>query len=73
MTAKTAPKANLKAAVKAIEQPTGILDKLSVYFPIKKVEKHAPIERLSIMAQKADRSMNYMVCEAVIAYLEANE
>ena len=66
-------KAAAKTAPKAAKQPAGVLDKLSVYFPTKKVEKHAPIERLSIMAEKADRSVNYLVCEAVLAYLEANE
>lgn len=59
-------------AVKA-KQPVGVLDKLSLYFPKRKVEEHAPIERLMIKAKAEDRSVNYLVCEAILAYLEANE
>lgn len=62
-----------KAAAKAAAKPEGVLDKLSLYFPKKKVESHAPIERLANMAEKKDRSINYLVVEAILAYLEANE
>ena len=63
----------MAAKAKATAKPVGVLDKLSLYFPKKKVESHAPIERLANMAEKKDRSINYLVVEAILAYLEANE
>ena len=49
-----------------------ILDKLSIYIPQKKmVEK--PVERLIRLGNKKDRSVNYLVVEAIIQYLNREE
>lgn len=49
-----------------------ILDKLSIYIPqSKKAEK--PVERLIELGEKHDRSINYLVVEAIIEYLEREE
>jgi len=68
-----AKKATPKATEVAVQRPAGVLDKLSLYFPKKKVEQCAPIERLMVKAEAEDRSVNYLVCEAILAYLDANE
>ena len=49
-----------------------ILDKLSVYIPQKKMEEH-PVERLIKLSNKKDRSINYLVVEAIIEYLKREE
>jgi predicted transcriptional regulator len=46
-----------------------ILDKLSIYIPQKKMEEK-PVERLIRLGEKRDRSINYMVGEAILKYLE---
>ena len=45
------------------------LDKLSIYIPQKKMEEK-PVERLIRLGNKKDRSINYMVVEAILEYLE---
>jgi len=49
-----------------------ILDKLSIYIPQKKMEEH-PVERLIKLSDKKDRSINYLVVEAIIEYLKREE
>jgi len=49
-----------------------ILDKLSIYIPQKKMEQH-PVERLMKLSDKNDRSINYLVVEAIIQYLKREE
>ena len=49
-----------------------ILDKLSVYIPQKKMEEK-PVERLIKLSNKKDRSINYLVVEAIIEYLKREE
>jgi hypothetical protein len=42
-----------------------ILDELSIYIPQKKMEEK-PVERLMRLGSKKDRSINYMVLEAIM-------
>ena len=49
-----------------------ILDKLSIYIPQKKMEEK-PVERLIRLGNKKDRSINYMVVEAILEYLNQEE
>ena len=49
-----------------------ILDKLSIYIPQKKMEEK-PVERLIKLSNKKDRSINYLVVEAIIEYLKREE
>jgi len=49
-----------------------ILDKLSVYIPQKKMEEK-PVERLIRLSGKRDRSINYLVVDAIIQYLNREE
>jgi len=49
-----------------------ILDKLSIYIPQKKIEEK-PVERLIKLGEKKDRSINYMVVEAILEYLNREE
>ena len=49
-----------------------ILDKLSIYIPQAKIEKK-PVERLIALGAKRDRSVNYLVVEAILAYLNREE
>ena len=49
-----------------------ILDKLSIYIPQAKMEKR-PVERLIKLGEKRDRSINYMVVNAIIEYLDREE
>lgn len=49
-----------------------ILDKISIYVPQKKmVEK--PVERLIRLSEKRDRSINYLVVDAILQYLKREE
>ena len=48
------------------------MDKLSIYVPQEK-RAHLPIERLQKLAKKQDRSVNYLVVQALIEYLERQE
>lgn len=49
-----------------------ILDKLSIYIPQKKMEER-PVERLIQLGEKRDRSINYLVVDAIIQYLTREE
>jgi hypothetical protein len=49
-----------------------ILDKLSIYVPQKKAEEK-PVERLVKLAERRDRSVNYLVVEAILEYLKREE
>ncbi len=49
-----------------------ILDKLSIYIPQKKMEEK-PVERLINLGEKRDRSINYLVVDAILQYLEREE
>lgn len=49
-----------------------ILDKLSIYIPQAKMEQK-PVERLIRLGEKKDRSINYMVVEAILEYLRREE
>ena len=49
-----------------------ILDKLSIYVPQKKMEER-PVERLLRLSEKRDRSVNYLVVDAIIEYLKKEE
>ena len=49
-----------------------ILDKLSIYIPQKKMEEK-PVERLIQLGEKRDRSINYLVVDAIIQYLKREE
>ncbi len=49
-----------------------ILDKLSIYIPQKKMEER-PVERLIQLGEKRDRSINYLVVDAIIQYLKREE
>ena len=45
---------------------------LSIYIPKGKLDKK-PIERLERLATKVDRSINYLVVEAILQYLDREE
>jgi len=49
-----------------------ILDKLSIYVPQSKLEKE-PVERLIKLGAERDRSVNYLVVEAILQYLDREE
>lgn len=49
-----------------------VLDKLSIYVPQKKMEEK-PVERLIRLGNKRDRSVNYLVVEAILEYLRREE
>ena len=49
-----------------------LTDKLSIYIPQSKTDKR-PVERLIKLGAKRDRSVNYLVVEAILAYLEREE
>ncbi len=49
-----------------------ILDKLSIYIPQKKMEQR-PVERLIRLGEKLDRSVNYLVVDAILKYLDREE
>lgn len=46
-----------------------ILDRFSIYIPQKKMEQR-PVQRLMRLGNKKDRSVNYLVVEAILEYLE---
>ncbi len=50
----------------------GVTDKISIYIPQKKAQQNV-IERLRKLAEKKDRSINYLVVEAILQYLEREE
>jgi len=45
---------------------------LSIYIPKSKLEKK-PIERLGRLGERVDRSINYLVVEAILQYLDREE
>ena len=49
-----------------------LTDKLSIYIPQGKIAKK-PVERLIRLGEKKDRSVNYLVVEAIIEYLDSEE
>ena len=49
-----------------------LLDKISIYVPQSKMGKK-PVERLMKLGTKRDRSVNYLVVEAIIQYLDREE
>ena len=49
-----------------------VTDKLSIYIPQAKIEKK-PVERLIALGAKRDRSVNYLVVEAILSYLNREE
>lgn len=52
--------------------PKQLLDKISIYVPKSKLALQ-PVERLIKMADAKDRSVNYLVVEAILEYLKAEE
>jgi hypothetical protein len=51
---------------------SGNLTRISIYIPQNK-QKDKPLERLYKLAQTRDRSLNYMILEAVLTYVEREE
>ena len=49
-----------------------ILDKLSIYIPQTKRKKRL-VERLIKLGQTVDRSINYLVVNAILEYLDREE
>jgi len=49
-----------------------ILDKLSIYIPQPKMAER-PVERLIKLSEKRDRSINYLVVDAILEYLKREE
>ena len=49
-----------------------VMGKMSVYIPQNKMERK-PVERLIKLGAKLDRSVNYLVVEAIMQYLEREE
>ena len=49
-----------------------VTDKLSIYIPQSKMPQK-PVERLMALSKKKDRSVNYLVVEAILEYLERQE
>jgi len=44
----------------------------SIYIP-KKAEQKKPVERLTRLSKRRDRSINYLVVEAILQYLDREE
>ena len=51
---------------------TTMMDKLSIYVP-QKYRTKQPIERLTRLAKKKDRSVNYLVVQAILDFVEKEE
>lgn len=49
-----------------------LVDKLSIYVPKNKTSERI-VERLMQVGKKRDRSVNYLVVEAILQYLENEE
>jgi predicted transcriptional regulator len=49
-----------------------LLDKISIYVPKNKLDQK-PVERLMKLAETKDRSINYLVVEAIVEYLSREE
>ena len=52
--------------------PKQLLDKISIYVPKSKIDQR-PVERLLKLAEKEDRSVNYLVVEAILEFLKREE
>jgi len=52
--------------------PKQLTDKISIYVPRNKLELR-PVERLIRLAERKDRSVNYLVVEAILEYLDRAE
>ena len=65
---------NLSAITREVSTMAGkeIMDKLSIYIPQRKMDEK-PVERLMRLGDKRDRSVNYLVVEAIIQYLDREE
>lgn len=48
------------------------MDKLSIYVPQEK-RQQAPIERLTKLARNRDRSVNYLVVQAILDFVERGQ
>ncbi len=49
-----------------------LLDKMSIYVPQSKLDLE-PVERLIKLGEMRDRSVNYLVVEAILQYLDREE
>ena len=49
-----------------------ILDKMSIYIPQTKIGQK-PVELLLTLGKNRDRSVNYLVVEAILQYLQREE
>lgn len=49
-----------------------IFDKMSIYIPQSKIDQK-PVQRLMKLADKKDRSINYLVVDAILQYLNREE
>jgi len=49
-----------------------IMGKLSIYIPQGKLGQR-PVERLMSLGEKRDRSVNYLVVQAILDYLDRQE
>jgi len=49
-----------------------VMDKMSIYVPQGKQEEK-PVERLMALGEKRDRSINYLVVQAILEFLEREE
>jgi hypothetical protein len=49
-----------------------VRDKLSIYVPQEKLKEN-PIERLMKLGRERDRSVNYLVVQAILEYLAREE
>jgi len=48
------------------------VDKLSIYIPQKRLDEK-PVERLMKLGKRRDRSVNYLVVEAILQYLNRED
>jgi len=49
-----------------------ILDKMSIYIPQSKIDQK-PVQRLIRLGDRNDRSVNYLVVDAILQYLNREE
>ena len=49
-----------------------LMDKISIYIPTNKMDLQ-PVERLIALGDRKDRSINYLVVEAIMQYLTREE
>ena len=49
-----------------------LTDKISIYVPQSKI-RQMPVERLIKLGERRDRSVNYLVVQAIIEYLDKEE